>query len=282
MIERRHLVAALLLHLVLFALLFAGAIFHRKIVAAAPIEAVLVADPREARAAELAKQQEQRQREQDQARAQAEQQRAEQARQQEVQQQKKAQQDEEQIRQEQQQRKQSEAQLQADAERKRQEDQRKKAAEEQKRQEEQQKKTAEAELKRQVEAERKEQERVKREREAAEAKRRKDELDAMMAAELQGRIQQAQADWGQVMAARIRKFWIRPPASPDDFSCVVEMQLTPDGQVRSARVVRSCGSTPLDRSVEAAVIKASPMPSPGDSKAFVPNVRVNFTPRAVP
>src|SRR3546814_8138173 len=104
-------------------------------------------------------------------------------------------------------------------------------------------------------------------------------MDAAMAAEQQGRIQAAQADWGQVMAARIRKFWIRPPASPDDFACTVAMQLAPDGQVLSAKVVSSCGNGPLDRSVEAAVIKASPMPLPKEPKAFVPNVTVNFTPR---
>ncbi|HEY9547573.1 MAG TPA: TonB family protein, partial [Solimonas sp.] len=71
----------------------------------------------------------------------------------------------------------------------------------------------------------------------------------------------------------------RPPASPDDFACTVAMQLAPDGQVLSAKVVSSCGNGPLDRSVEAAVIKASPMPLPKEPKAFVPNVTVNFTPR---
>src|SRR3546814_14134287 len=91
-------------------------------------------------------------------------------------------------------------------------------------------------------------------------------MDAAMAAEQQGRIQAAQADWGQVMAARIRKFWIRPPASPDDFACTVAMQLAPDGQVLSAKVVSSCGNGPLDRSVEAAVIKASPMTLPKEPK----------------
>ena len=101
-----------------------------------------------------------------------------------------------------------------------------------------------------------------------------------LAAEQQGRIQAAQADWGQVMAARTRKFWLRPPTAPDDFSCTVAMQLAPDGQVQSARVVSSCGDPQLDRSVEAAVIKASPMPLPPDPKAFVPNVTVNFTPHA--
>src|SRR3546814_11007035 len=90
-----------------------------------------------------------------------------------------------------------------------------------------------------------EQERLKREAEAAEAARRKAAMDAAMAAEQQGRIQAAQADWGQVMAARIRKFWIRPPASPDDFACTVAMQLAPD-RSEERRVgkewVRTCRS----------------------------------------
>ena len=59
-VERRYLTAALLLHVVLFALLFASAFFHRKLQAPPAIEAVLVAqDPREARAEQIRKQQEQ-------------------------------------------------------------------------------------------------------------------------------------------------------------------------------------------------------------------------------
>src|SRR3546814_12534905 len=42
MIERRYLVAALGLHVVIFALMFASAFFHHKIVAPAPIEATPV------------------------------------------------------------------------------------------------------------------------------------------------------------------------------------------------------------------------------------------------
>src|SRR3546814_18599885 len=62
MIERRYLVAALGLHVVIFALMFASAFFHHKIVAPAPIEATLVsADAIPAKAPKVAPAQEEQQ-----------------------------------------------------------------------------------------------------------------------------------------------------------------------------------------------------------------------------
>src|SRR3546814_16847240 len=62
MIERRYLVAALGLHVVIFALMFASAFFHHKIVAPAPIEATLVsADAIPAKAPKVAPAQEDQQ-----------------------------------------------------------------------------------------------------------------------------------------------------------------------------------------------------------------------------
>lgn len=296
MIERRHLITALVLHAVLFGLLFASALFHRKIQAPPAIEAVLIADPRQSRAENIAPptppapepepqpepeppkpppkppeptpeqlQQKQQQEEEKKRKAEAEQE-------------KKRLVDAE--------RQRKQAELKAEAERKRKEEQLKKAEAEQKRQEEQRikreeeqrRKDAEAEMKRKLEAEKKEMERQKREAELAEQRRRQAALEAAMAAELQGRIQAAQADWGSVLASRIRKFWTRPAGSADNFRCVVQMRLAPNGDVLDARVVSSCGTEPLDRSVEAAVLKASPMPLPPDPKAFTPDIKVTFCP----
>ncbi|NGY04233.1 cell envelope integrity protein TolA [Solimonas terrae] len=283
MIERRYLVAAIGLHVVIFALMFASAFFHRKIVAPAPIEAVLIADSRPALAPRPTPPQPEppqppvEQTPPEPPKPVPPPPKPEPTEAQKLEQQKKKEALEEQKRQAETARKEKEAEIKADAERKKQEEQQRKAEAEQKRQEELRQKQEEEQRQKEIAAE---QERIKREAEAAEAARRKAAMDAALAAEQAARIQAAQADWGQVMAARIRKFWIRSPTAPNDFSCTVAMQLMPDGQVQSAKVVSSCGDPQLDRSVEAAVIKASPMPLPPDPKAFVPNVTVNFTPHA--
>lgn len=88
----------------------------------------------------------------------------------------------------------------------------------------------------------------------------------------------AQADWADLISARIRKFWTRPPASAERFNCFVQVQIEPGGAVVSTRIVRSCGTTALDRSVETAVLKASPLPQPQDPKAFTPDLRITFCP----
>jgi colicin import membrane protein len=44
----------------------------------------------------------------------------------------------------------------------------------------------------------------------------------------------------------------------------VEVRLIPSGDVVEAKIVRSSGNPAFDRSVEAAVFKASPLPVPPD------------------
>lgn len=304
MIERRYLIAAILLHVVIFLLLFASALFARKVQAPPMIEATIVSlerkqsqaekiAPPQPPPAEEVKPEPKPEPKPKPPTPQELQEKQLKQQQQREEQQRKAQEQAERKRVEEEQRKQKQLELKAEAERKRQEALQKKAEEDRRKQEEQRLKQEEAERikqeqlrqkqeaeerQRQIEAERKRQEQAERDRRAAEEKRRKDEMAAALAAELQGRIQAAQADWGSVLAARIRKFWNRPPASPTSFHCVVAMQLAPSGEVLSAKVTQSCGNDPLDRSVEAAVIKASPMPLPPDPAAFVPNISITFCP----
>jgi colicin import membrane protein len=49
---------------------------------------------------------------------------------------------------------------------------------------------------------------------------------------------------------------------------VLSVNLDPFGQVLSVRVVRSSGNAQFDRSAEAAVQKASPLPVPQDVMIF--------------
>jgi colicin import membrane protein len=48
----------------------------------------------------------------------------------------------------------------------------------------------------------------------------------------------------------------------------VEVRLIPSGEVIDAQIVRSSGNPAFDRSVEAAVFKASPLPVPPDREVM--------------
>ena len=69
----------------------------------------------------------------------------------------------------------------------------------------------------------------------------------------------------RTIASRIRDTWVRRLGSGRrDLSCTIEIQLLSNGEVvaDSVRLVRSSGDPAYDRSVVAAVYKASPLPVP--------------------
>jgi len=62
---------------------------------------------------------------------------------------------------------------------------------------------------------------------------------------------------------------------------VVQVQLMPGGDVVSAQVVQSSGDAAFDRSVEAAVFRAAPLPLPPDPGLFESfrTLTFNFSPK---
>lgn len=71
--------------------------------------------------------------------------------------------------------------------------------------------------------------------------------------------------------AQIERNWFKPPNSPLGKSCIVLVQVIPSGDVAGVRIVRSSGDPAFDRSVEAAVYRAVPLPLPSD-----PGLRQQF------
>ncbi len=71
--------------------------------------------------------------------------------------------------------------------------------------------------------------------------------------------------------------WILPVDVDREASCKVQIRLAATGQVLSVTVIRSSGNPLLDRSVNAAVYKASPLPVPSDSAAFAKMRVINLT-----
>lgn len=112
---------------------------------------------------------------------------------------------------------------------------------------------------------------------AAERDRQRREEEAR-----QRRINDAMAKYVGLITGKVERHWIRPAESPSQFNCIVRVQLMPGGAVVRASVVKSCGSVMLDRSVESAVYKASPLPVPSEPEIFsaFKEIQFNFKPNS--
>ncbi len=165
---------------------------------------------------------------------------------------------------------------------------------------------AEAERQRQAEAdrqrqEREEEERLAREREAeaerqrqAEAERQRQEAAvARQRAEMESELQQALAleedrrraeeagyldEYIRLIENRIQQSWIPPASAMAGLECVVNVTQIPSGDVVDVRVGRCNGDDAVIRSIEAALLRASPLPRPTIASLFERNLEVVFNP----
>ena len=131
-----------------------------------------------------------------------------------------------------------------------------------------------AEAKRKAEAERKRKAKAKAE---ADRKAREAELAAQIAAEQDAtELQQTIA----LIQEKIERNWLRPPGT-EGLKCELNVRLGASGSVLMVRVVKSSGNIAFDRSVEAAVRKADPLPMPRSERLlrkFRGDVRFIFDP----
>ena len=164
----------------------------------------------------------------------------------------------------------AEAKRKAEVEKKRKEEQMRKA-----RAEAEKKRKAEAEKKRKAEAEKKRKAELAARRKAEEAAKRKaaeDALQASLAEEQQqlaaARVSKEVNRYMAYIREKVQRSWIRSPDSRPGLTCLVEVRLIPSGEVIDAKIIQSSGDTAFDRSVEAAVFKASPLPVPKDPQVM--------------
>ncbi|MEN8207384.1 MAG: cell envelope integrity protein TolA, partial [Pseudomonadota bacterium] len=117
----------------------------------------------------------------------------------------------------------------------------------------------------------------KAEAEAARRKEAEQALQAQLAEEqAQARAESALSQYIPYIQEKIQRNWLRPPGSPAGLSCLILVKLIPGGEVVDAKVVRSSGDPLFDRSVETAVLKASPLPLPEDVTMFKYFREINF------
>ena len=156
--------------------------------------------------------------------------------------------------------------------------------------EREQRERAEAEVERQrqlaeqkrlddLERQRLENERQRQEAQAAERQRlRQAEIDA----EAQ-RLARMEADdvtrWQYAIQQKITRNFVLPASAPaTGLECIVNVRQLPGGRVVDVRVGRCNGADVVRRAIEAAVNKASPLPSPDNPNIFERDLQIVFKP----
>jgi colicin import membrane protein len=127
-------------------------------------------------------------------------------------------------------------------------------------------------------------EKAAKEKAAAEAARQREAEQALQAQlaeeQAQARAEHALSGYIPQIQNKIQRNWLRPAGSAAGLSCLIRVKLIPGGEVVDAKVVRSSGDPLFDRSVETAVLKASPLPMPADAAMFkyFREIDFNFNP----
>ena len=138
-----------------------------------------------------------------------------------------------------------------------------------------------------------EEQRLAREREAEAERQRQEAAAARQRAEMEDELQRALAfederrqaeeaglldEYIRLIENRIQQNWISPVSSHVGLECVVNVTQIPSGDVVDVRVGRCNGDEAVVRSIEAAVLRSSPLPRPPISSLFERNLEVVFNP----
>jgi colicin import membrane protein len=160
------------------------------------------------------------------------------------------------------------------------------------RQEAERKRAEEAEKQRQVEAERKRVAEIER-KQKEEAERRKTAEDARAQktreAELRSQLEEEEGrmqaensgllnQYIAMIEQRIVRNWNRPPSARAGLECEVRVAQAPGGTVLSVQLGRCNGDAAVKQSIEAAVMRSSPLPPPPDPRLFERNLVLVFKP----
>lgn len=166
-----------------------------------------------------------------------------------------------------------------EAEKRRKAEEARKKAEAEKRRKaaEEKRKKAEAEKRRKLAEEKRKKAEAEKRRKAEEAARKKREAAARAKAEAEARERELQAQFEaeqrateaarivRLIQEKVARNWNPPPGTLDKgLSCRINVRLGSSGSVLAVSVVKSSGNAAFDRSVEAAVWKADPLPMPDD------------------
>lgn len=124
-------------------------------------------------------------------------------------------------------------------------------------------------------------ERAKREEEARLAAQREAELQRALAEE-ERRAELVDsgllAQYKTLIAQKVERNWVQPASARAGLSCRVRVRQLPTGDVGSVEIETCNGDEAVRRSIEAAVLRASPLPLPPDPRLFERNLIFDFEP----
>ncbi len=136
-----------------------------------------------------------------------------------------------------------------------------------------------------LEAERKMAEERRRREEEARRQREEDEraLQQQIAeeqqrleAERQRLAQQTIGQHSALIRQAVSREWLRPTGSPNDLKATFRVRTIPSGDVVMVETVKTSGDSVFDRSAEAAIRRASPLPVPRDADSYEAFREFNF------
>jgi colicin import membrane protein len=145
---------------------------------------------------------------------------------------------------------------------------------------------AEAERQRVAEIERKQKEEAER-RKAAEDTRDREQRESDLRKQLEEEEGRSQAEnsgllnqYIALIEQHIVRNWNRPPSARPGLECRVRVSQTSNGTVLSAQIDQSAcnGDAAVRQSIEAAVMRASPLPPPPDPRLYERNLVFVFKP----
>lgn len=111
--------------------------------------------------------------------------------------------------------------------------------------------------------------------------RRESELRAQLAQEERintARGSAAATEWLALIRDRVTQRWIRPPSARPGLNCEVNVTQVPGGEVTHVEIGSCNGDAAVRESIQSAVMRASPLPSPSNPDVFDRNLRFNFRP----
>lgn len=105
------------------------------------------------------------------------------------------------------------------------------------------------------------------------------ELQASLRAEEEVRLSGLRSQYHEAIRRKVASNWIRPASiATAEISCDVLVNQIPSGDITNVRVLHCDGGAAFQRSVEVAVLKASPLPSPPDPALFEREIEFTFRP----
>jgi colicin import membrane protein len=116
---------------------------------------------------------------------------------------------------------------------------------------------------------------------ARENSKRESELRAQLATEERVNAARGSADevaWLALIRDKVTRNWIRPPSARAGVNCEVQVTQVPGGVVTSVQIGSCNGDAAVRESIEAAVYRASPLPTPTNPDLFDRNLKFNFHP----